>query len=74
MKIGDIKGVLEFLNKDGMDAVKRVDRYINVNCPDEIGLKKYDYKEGCQEAENCHECWYKSLNLKENQDKLDNVI
>lgn len=74
MKIKDIKDVLEFLNQDEMEAVKIVAMFIVGNCPDEIGLEKYDHREGCKENENCFECWIKSLELAENQNKLENEI
>ncbi|WWU65188.1 hypothetical protein QJR26_03375 [Clostridium baratii] len=72
MKIRDIKEVLEFLNQDEMKVVKSVAIAIHGNCPNESGLKGEN--EACTCTDECFECWYKALNLEENQDKLDNVI
>lgn len=58
MKIRDVKGIVELLND---------------LCPEDMGLKEADKWKKCSE-EDCFYCWYKSLNLKENQDKLDYEI
>ena len=58
MKIRDVKGIVELIDEI---------------CPIDIGLKVANEWRSCSEKE-CLDCWYKSLNLKENQDKLDYEI
>ena len=51
--------------------VKEVVVLIKAHCPSEIGLK-HEKSEFC--GNSCFDCWLNALDLKENQDKLDNVI
>ncbi len=69
MKVRKIKELLEVFYSDEMKELRETLNFINDNCPFICDLKAPD----CHETK-CNECWIKSLNMKENQGKLDNKV